>query len=83
MYQHTLPGSNEISDSSHMEESRKFVIKIYFLTLSVNYQIKEMPSPTRREGQRREGAGGVGSVYWVGVHWSCVPVERSSVVLTQ
>lgn len=54
VYQHTFPGSNEISDSSHMEESRKFVIKIYFLALSVNYQIKEMPSFTRGEQDRSE-----------------------------
>lgn len=34
-------------DKTH-KESRKFVIKIYFSTLSVNYQIKEIPSSSWR-----------------------------------
>lgn len=77
VYQHTFPGSNEISDSSHMEESRKFVIKIYFLTLSVNYQIKEIPSPSRggRDRSERVVVLNQGTELWcigAGCQWSGV-----------
>lgn len=79
----TFPGNLSTQTLSlflaHGKKSRKFVIKIYFLTLSVNYQIKEIPShprPLWMRRQRDETRETGGGTRWciMGTYCGCVPV---------